>query len=265
MAELIDTHCHLTHPRLAGHVQAVLDRAERAGVVAVVCASADLAESARAQQLAHRHGNVCFTAGLHPHDARTAEAYYLAVLEGLAGDARCVAVGECGLDYHHDLSPRDTQRRVFAEQLDLARRIGRNVVIHMREALDDTLAIVRNSGIDAGRIVFHSFTEPLPGAQAVLDGGAMIGLSGIVTFANSEPLRQLAAAVPDDRLMIETDSPYLSPEPVRKTKTNEPANVVHVAACLAGARGVSVEAIAELTTANARRFFGLGGPPTAGA
>lgn len=259
MGPLIDTHCHLTHPRLAGQVQAVLTRAERAGVVAVVCASADLAEASRAQQLARRYGNVCFTAGLHPHDARGAEAYYLAVLEGLAADARCVAVGECGLDYHYDHSPPEAQRRVFAEQLELARRLGANVVIHTREALDDTLKIIRDSGVEAQRIVFHSFTEPLPAAKAVLDFGAMIGLSGIVTFATSAALREVAAAVPDDRLLIETDSPHLSPEPVRRMRTNEPANVVHVAACLAELRGVSVDAIAELTTANARRFFGLAG------
>lgn len=264
MGPFIDTHCHLAHARLAGQVQAVLDRAAHASVVAMICASSDLAESGRSQQLATRCDRVYFTAGLGPHEATDAGGGYLAALAALAGDPRCVALGECGLDYHYDLSPRPVQRRVFAEQLDLARRLGRKVVIHTREALADTLAIVHDSGLDGRQIVFHSFTEPLPGAQAVLDTGAMIGLSGIVTFTKSAALRQLAAAVPADRLLIETDSPYLSPEPVRKMKTNEPANVVHVAACLARARAVSCQELAELTTDNARRFFGLGIPKAPG-
>ena len=258
MGPFIDTHCHLAHGRLAGQVQAVLDRAVRAGVVAMICASGDLAEARRSQQLAHRYGRVVFTAGLHPHEAKDAGEEYLPALEALAGDARCVALGECGLDYHYDRSPRPVQQRVFAEQLDLARRLGRKVVLHTREALGDTLAIVKDSTLDPRQIVFHSFTEPLPSAQAVLETGAMIGLSGIVTFASSAALRQLAAAVPADRLLIETDSPYLSPEPVRKITTNEPAHVAHVAACLADVRGVPCQALAELTTDNARRFFGLG-------
>ena len=187
MGPFIDTHCHLAHGRLARQLQAVLDRAAAAGVVAMVCASADLEEARRAQQLARRHGNVCFTAGLHPHDATDAPADYLAALEAMAGDPRCVALGECGLDYHYDRSPREDQRRVFAEQLDLARRLGCKVIIHTREALEDTLAIVRESRLDARQVVFHSFTEPLPAAQAVLDCGAMIGFSGIVTFAKSAP------------------------------------------------------------------------------
>ncbi|MCJ7544325.1 MAG: TatD family hydrolase [Phycisphaerae bacterium] len=258
MGPFIDSHCHLTHDRLAGQVQAVLDRAARAGVVTMICASSDLAESRRSQQLARLCDRVYFTAGLGPHEAAEAGEKYLAALEALAGDPRCVALGECGLDYHYDFSPRPVQQRVFAEQLALARRLGQKVVVHTREALADTLAIVRDSGLDAREVVFHSFTEPLPGAQAVLDTGAMIGLSGIVTFARSDPLRRVAAAVPADRLLIETDSPYLSPEPVREMKTNEPANVVHVASCLAGARGVSCQELAERTTHNARRFFDLG-------
>jgi TatD DNase family protein len=166
-------------------------------------------------------------------------------------------VGEIGLDYHYDFSPRQAQRRVFTEQLDLARRLGRRVVVHTREALEDTLAILRASGIDARHLVFHSCTEDSAGVRRVLDTGAMVSFSGIVTFAGTDYLRQAARLAPDERLLIETDSPYLSPEPVRKMKTNEPANVAHVCACLASVRGVSPEALAELTTANARRFFAL--------
>jgi TatD DNase family protein len=261
MGPFIDTHCHLAHSRLAGQFQSVVDRAAQAGVVAMICASADMDEARRSRQLAQRRENVFFTAGLHPHDAKSAPEGYLAALEELADDPRCVALGECGLDYHYDFSPRADQQRVFAAQLALAHRLGRKVVIHTREALEDTLAILRESGLDARQAVFHSFTESLPAAQAVLDGGAMVSFSGIVTFAKSAPLRQLAAAVPPDRLLIETDSPYLSPEPVRQAKTNEPAYVAHVAACLAGVRGVSCETLAVQTTDNARRFFGLGRLP----
>jgi TatD DNase family protein len=259
----IDTHCHLADSRLYRQLQAVLDRSAAAGVVAMVCASADIEEARRAAELAQRHRQVVFAAGLHPHEAKNAGGDYLKVLETLAGDPRCVAIGECGLDYHYDFSPRGDQRRVLAEQLDLARRIGKKVILHTREALPDTLAILKDSGLDGRGVVFHSFTSGPQHAPAVLDTGAMIGLSGIVTFATSDALRQVAAAVPADRLLIETDSPYLSPEPVRKMKTNEPANVPHVAACLARVRNVPLETVAEQTTANARRFFGLASP-TAG-
>jgi TatD DNase family protein len=257
MPQFIDTHCHLAHARLSGQLQAVLDRSAAAGVVGMVCASADLAEAGRSQELARGHASVYFTAGLHPHEAQNAGGEYLAVLESLAADPRCVAIGECGLDYHYDFSPRPVQRRVFAEQLDLARRLGCKVVIHTRQALDDTLAIFRESALDGRKLVFHSFSDGPEQARAVLDTGAMIGLSGIVTFAKAESLRQVADLVPSDRLLIETDSPYLSPEPVRKMKTNEPANVRHVAACLGRVRNVPLEAVAELTADNARRFFGL--------
>ncbi|MGA2266215.1 MAG: TatD family hydrolase [Phycisphaerae bacterium] len=257
--QFIDTHCHLADARLHSQFQAVLDRATAAGVVAFVCASADIEEARRAAELAQRFSGVFFAAGLHPHEAASAasDPLFLKALETLAGDGRCVAIGECGLDYHYDLSPRPDQRRVLAEQLDLARRMGKKVIIHTREALPDTLAILRHCGLEGNRVVFHSFTEGPQEVSAVLDTGAMIGLSGIVTFAKSDALRQAAAAIPADRILIETDSPYLSPEPVRKNKINEPANVPYVAACLAGVRNIPLETLAEQTTANARRFFGL--------
>ena len=184
---------------------------------------------------------------------------YLRQLEELAADARNVGIGEIGLDYHYDFSPRDAQRRVFGEQLGLARRLGKNVVVHTREAFEDTLAIIAQSGVEGRRIVFHSFTENVTEARRALDLGATISFSGIVTFARSDELRQAALLVPADRMLIETDAPYLSPEPVRKMKTNEPANVLHVAAFLARLRGVATEELARETTENAKRFFGLRG------
>jgi len=254
---LIDAHCHLAHSRLLKQADAVLSRARDAGLVAVVCAAADLQESAQAAALADAHEDVYFTAGVHPHEAKAAVEDYPDRLERLCAHPRNVAIGEIGLDYHYDFSPRDAQRQVFERQLELAVRIGKPVVIHTREAFDDTMAILRRSGVDGARVVFHSFTEPPASVKAVLDFGAMVSFSGIVTFKRSDELRASARVVPDDRLLIETDSPYLAPEPVRKIRTNEPANVAHVAACLAGVRAVEPDAIAELTTANAARIFGM--------
>jgi len=254
---LIDTHCHLAHDRLAGRTDEVLARAESAGVCAIICAAGNLSESAAAAALACRKRRVFCMAGVHPHDAKDLAEGDLERIEALAGAEGNVALGEVGLDYHYDFSPRPVQRQVFAAQLALARRLDRPVVVHTREAFDETLAILAESGIDGRRVVFHSFTGDAAQARRALDTGAAIGFSGIATFKNAGYLRQAARLVPDDRILVETDAPYLAPEPVRKMRTNEPANVAHVVACLAGVRGVSAEALAELTAANAARFFSL--------
>ena len=258
--ELIDTHCHLAHGRLRQQVEAVLERARSAGVRRVICAAADALECRAAAGLAERYDHVYCTAGIHPHEAASVDSEALRLVEQLAGRSDNVAVGEIGLDYHYDFSPRPDQHRVFAEQLQLALRLGKPIVIHTREALEDTLSILAESGVDGRRVAFHSFTEGPAAARRVLDFGATIGFSGIMTFKKADDLRQAAALAPDDRILVETDSPYLSPEPVRKMKTNEPANVAHVAACLAGVRGTSLQAVAELTTANAVRLFALQPP-----
>ncbi|MBI5725482.1 MAG: TatD family hydrolase [Planctomycetes bacterium] len=279
--ELIDSHCHLCHGRLRADLPGVLDRAAAAGVMAIICASGSLQEAAAAEKLASQHvgratvvarekivaqrvarptlsaSTIYFTAGVHPHEAKSAEAGYLDRLAELAADGKCVAIGEIGLDYHYNFSEPDVQRKAFAEQLALAVRLARPVVIHTREAFDDTLAIIRDSGLDGRRIVFHSFTEPPDAAGRVLEIGASISFSGIVTFRNSDQLRQSALLTPDDRLMIETDSPYLSPEPVRRMKTNEPANVAHVAVCLAKLRNCPFEHFARLTAENTKRLFSM--------
>ncbi len=254
---LIDTHCHLTDKRLAGQVEAVLARAAAAGVGRAICSASDLADSVAAASIAQAHANVWFTAGIHPHEAKSAGPEFAGELERICRQPKAAAVGEIGLDYHYDFSPREVQRKVFAVQLDLAKRLGMRVVVHTREAFADTLAVLRESGIDGSSVAYHSFTESPDQAELAVDFGAMIGFSGILTFKNAAALRQSAALVPADRLLLETDAPYLSPEPVRRVYPNEPANVVHVAACLAAVRGDSPEHIAQLTTANARRFFGV--------
>ena len=257
MLRLIDTHCHLTDRRLRHDVPGLLHRARDAGVVAVICAAGDLEESGAADDLARCTADVYCLAGVHPHDAKSVPADYLRQIEQLTGEAGNVALGEIGLDYYRNLSPPDVQRRVFAEQLDLARRLGKKAVVHTRDALHDTLSILKDSLLDGAGVVFHSCTESAAGVRQLLEIGAMVSFSGIVTFKNAACLREAAGIVPDARLLIETDAPYLSPEPVRKMKDNEPANVAHVAACLAALRGTSPEQLAEQTTANARRFFGL--------
>jgi TatD DNase family protein len=258
MAELFDTHCHLAHGRLRQQVDDVIARAAAAGVTRMICATGDLTDSKAALSIVRERENLWCSAGIHPHEAKDAPSHYLTVLEELAADAKNVAVGEIGLDYHYDFSPRDAQQRIFAEQLALARRLGKVVVMHTREAFDDSVGVLRESGIDTARVVLHCCTEPPANVRRALDMGMMISFSGIVTFKKTDELRQAAAIVPDDRLLIETDSPFCSPEPVRRMHPNEPANVAHVAARLAAVRGAAPEAIAELTTASALRFFGLG-------
>jgi len=256
--EWTDTHCHLAHGRLHADVQDVIARARAAGVARLICATGTVAESKAALGLARRHENVWCLAGVHPHEAKDAGEGDLETIEQLAGDTRNVAIGEIGLDYHYDFSPRADQRRVFAAQLDVAARLGKLVVVHTREAFDETMAILRDSGLDGRRVVFHCCTEPIEHIRRAVDFGAAVSFSGIVTFKNTGFLRDGAAIVPDERLLIETDAPYCSPEPLRKIKTNEPAHVVHVGVRLAAVRKTTPEAFARLTTANAVRLFALG-------
>jgi len=255
--KLIDTHCHLAHSRLRPQLQAVLERARAAGVAAVVCAAGDLRESHAAAGIARLAGDVHFMAGVHPHEAKSVPGDYLRQVEQLAGQPKCAAVGEIGLDYHHNFSPPARQRLIFAEQLALAARLQAKIVVHTREAFDDTMSILADSRVDGSGIVFHSFTEGPACVRRALDCGASVSFSGIVTFGGAGEVHQSARLVPAGRLLVETDAPYLSPEPVRRMKTNEPANVAHVAAFLAELRGLGPDELAETTTANAVRFFGL--------
>jgi len=254
---LADTHCHLTHGRLRGQLAGVLASAAQAGVAALITAASNVPDAQAAAALAERHARVYCTAGIHPHDAAGADPDHLLLIAEVAGRAKNVAIGEIGLDYHYDFSPRPDQRRVFAGQLDLAARLGKPVVIHTREAFEDTMAILADARLPGERIVFHSFTGDDAQVRRVLEIGACVSFSGIATFHTADDIRRAAAIVPDDRILIETDSPFLSPEPVRKSKINTPANVVHVCRCLAAVRGVAPDALAAATTANAVRVFGL--------
>ena len=222
----------------------------------IVCIGESLAAAARAQAIAARHpGFVWHTAGVHPHDAAGFDvARDVAQLrEAVAGGA--VAVGECGLDYHFDHSPRALQRRAFAQQLALAQEVGKPVVVHTRDAEDDTQAMLEEAGRAGIRGVLHCYTGTAALAEAALGAGWYVSFSGIVTFKKWTD-DALVRLVPDDRLLAESDAPYLAPVPHRGQR-NEPAWVARTVARLAAARGVSPDAIAERTTANARTFYQL--------
>jgi len=250
---MLDSHCHLTYPQLASQIDAVLARAAEAGVVRMVTIGTSLDDAQRALALCQRHPHIRCAAGIHPHHAAEASEGWVQALRRIHEDPCVLAVGEMGLDYHYDFAPRDRQRQVFMQQLELARELGKPVIIHCREATDECLAVLADfPDIPA---VFHCFTGSLDEARRVLDRGYLIGLTGVVTFKRSEELREVAAFVPAERLLVETDAPYLSPEPMRRQKVNEPALVVHTARALAVVRKQALEDIDRLTTDNALRFF----------
>ena len=254
---MIDTHCHLTDHRFEGGVNAVIERARIAGVSNILCAASNVEDSERAALIASQFPDVYCSAGVHPHDSSKVEDGYLAKIESLNKSSRCVALGEIGLDYHYDFSPPAVQQECFARQLEIALRLDATVIVHTREAFDDTISILDESGIDMTRVIFHSFTGGRDEARVVIDKGASISFSGIVTFKNAAATREAAAMVPEDKILAETDSPYLSPEPIRNVRPNEPAHVIHVARRLAEIRNISLDEMAPILSCNAKRILGL--------
>ena len=259
---MIDSHCHLAGPEFAADLRDVVDRARAAGVSSalVILAADDEEELARAAAVAEAWPDVRFSAGIHPHAAGTfagrVEDGVERVEAALARVApRGRAVGEIGLDYHYDFAPREVQQALFAAQVRLARRLRLPVVIHTREAKDDTFRILEEEGGGDIKGVFHCFTGDRRMAERALAIGFHLSLAGIVSFPRAEELRAVAAAVPDDRLLVETDSPFLAPVPHRG-KRNEPAHVVRVAEVIAGVRQTpSTAALGALTQANFERLF----------
>jgi len=256
MAGLIDSHCHLTYDELSSQIDAVLDRAQAAGVSEFITIATDLADAKRAFALAAKYPSVHVVCGIHPHQASKAADGWDRALAEQARRPDVHAVGEMGLDYHYDFSDRASQHRVFRRQLEIAVDAKKPVVIHCREAHDDTLRTLADFSGLAG-VVFHCFTGTMREARDILDRGYWLSLTGVVTFKRSDELREVAKILPADRLMVETDSPYLSPEPVRNVRPNEPAHVVHTAACIAKARGITLEELTNLAGSNTRRFFSL--------
>ena len=259
---LIDSHCHLTDKALVDQVEEVLTRARTAGVQRCVTIASNLADAARCVELATRHEPVYAAVGIHPHEAGDVPADYLDRLREMAAGEKIVAIGEIGLDYFYDHSPRDVQRRRFAEQLALAADLKMPVIIHCREAFVDAFAILDEHASAKLRGVCHCFTGSTEEADGVLARGLNISFGGMITFKSHQfdDLRQTALQIPVDRLLAETDSPYLSPEPLRSKYPNEPARVALTVAFLAELYGLPVEDMARITTANAEILFGLARP-----
>ncbi len=242
-----DSHCHLELETCDSEVAA----ARQAGVAAFVAIGTDVADSRQAVAIAGRHCDVHAAVGVHPHEA----AGGIDGLADLPGLTDVVAVGECGLDYHYDHSPRPDQRRVFAAQIGLAHETGLTLVVHSRSAWDDTFSILAAEGVPE-RTVLHCFTGGVPEAERALDIGAYLSFSGIVSFPKAREVHEAAARCPADRLLVETDAPFLAPVPLRG-RPNSPANVPLVGAALAEVRGATPQEVAAITTANACRAFGL--------
>jgi TatD DNase family protein len=244
-----DSHCHLP---LSG-ADSLLDRARGGGVRGFVVPGTKLGDAGEVVAVAQAHDDVWCAVGFHPHEAKDCDDGAFAEIERLAGDPKVVAIGECGLDYHYMHSPRETQISVFERHIALAKRLDKPIIVHNRESTEDCVEILLRSG---ARGILHSYTESLDVARKLIDAGFLISFSGIVTFRSAETLREVARALPHDRVLIETDTPFLAPVPYRG-KDNEPAFVVKVAEMLAGLWGKDVEYVASVTSANFERAFSV--------
>lgn len=254
---LFDTHAHLHFPEFAADLDAVLDRARAAGVAGMVTIGTDRETNPAAVALAERWPDVHATVGIHPHDAAEATEADFEAMESLArSSAKVVALGEMGLDFFRNLSPHDVQERVFRRQLGLARRLGKPVVVHCRDAHPETLAILAEERVGEMGGVMHCFSADVEVAKRCLDLGLLISLAGPVTYKNARSLPDVARFVPEDLLVLETDCPFLPPHPHRGHR-NEPAYVALTAARVAELRGTSLEALGDATTRNAARLFKL--------
>jgi TatD DNase family protein len=253
LPEMIDTHCHLD---LLKSPALMLAEARAAGLVAVITIGIDLASSRAAVRFAHENDDVWATVAVHPHEAESLDEVALSQLSELAGDARVVAVGECGLDFYRDLSPRDAQRRAFVAQMELARRLHLPLVVHIREADDEALDLLAEHA-EGLTVILHCFAL-VDRVDDVIERGYYASFAGNLTYENAVGLRAAAQRLPAERLLVETDAPFLTPVPYRG-KSNHPALVEHTAHVLAGIRGWTFAQTAAVTTANARRAFGLAG------
>ncbi len=285
---LIDTHSHLTFDPLFADVDNVLQRSRDAGVTSWITVGTDPDHNKKAVDLAARFDNLYVAVGIHPHYAKSITAQSIADLKQIAQHEKVIAIGETGLDFHypppqdarrvssvafspsvalaeegakedtfHKVSYQTDQQRLFIEHLNIARELNRPVIIHCREAFDETIDILDRHAPDIRKIVFHCFSGTPEQAKIVLANGWYISFTGVVTFKNADVAREAARIVPLDRLMIETDCPYMSPEPMRKQKVNEPALMIHTAKFLAELRKIPFEDFADEITAATKNFFAL--------
>ncbi len=255
-AKFVDTHCHLDYEPLFESVEAVLHRAHAVGVEQCVSVGTDLKTSQTSVALAHRFPRVRAAVGFHPHEAHMLTEDVLAAIDDLAADPVVVAIGEVGLDYHRTAEHATAQQRALRRFVAIAQRRGLPLILHCRDAYQGLLELLEDAAKDSLPGVIHCASGPSSFIQQALALGLHVSFAGNVTFRNAQAIRNLVPCVPDDRLLIETDAPFLAPEPMRG-KPNEPAYVAHTAAYLARLRGVGVEALGQMTTRNARQLFRL--------
>ncbi len=255
---LIDSHAHIQGKEYADEAAAVIERARAAGVEKIIAVggAGDISSNAQAIALAESFNHVYATVGMHPHDAKTVGAEEMQTLKNLAGMTKVVAVGETGLDFYYDHSPHDIQRSVFSQFICMALETGLPIVVHERDAAREASELLRRDGAGKLRGVIHCFTGSYDAARAYLDLGFYLSFTGIITFKNADSLRDVVRKIPLDRVLVETDSPYLTPVPYRG-KRNEPAYVQLVAETVASLRGMSIEDIARITTENAQNLFNI--------
>jgi TatD DNase family protein len=277
---LIDTHCHLEMDEFNPDRDMVIRRAQDAGIQAIITIGSDLGSNIKGLELSKKYDFIYSSIGIHPHDAKDFTDEILRQLrkwidefriknynqkirnpQSAIRNPKIVAIGETGLDYHYDNSPREVQTAVFRKHLELSRETGLPVIIHSREAKKDTLEILKESGANKG--VFHCFSGDIDMAEEGMKMGFFISFAGPVTFKNAQRLREIAKTIPDEFLLIETDAPYLTPEPFRG-KRNEPSYIIHTAKLLAELRGITLEDLSRITTVNAKRLFGIGQMPEKG-
>jgi|Deesub1362A_J573_1020465.scaffolds.fasta_scaffold00013_116 TatD DNase family protein len=258
---LIDTHCHLEMPQFNEDRDKIIERAREAGIETLITIGSDIESNTEALKLAETYDIVYCSVGIHPHEAKHFRDDTYELLKEWASHKKVVAIGETGLDYHYKHSPIEIQQEVFRKHLALAVETNLPVIVHSREAKEDTLRILKDSGITKG--VLHCFSGDIEMAETAMAMGLYISIAGPVTFKNAKRLKEIVKQIPDDYLLIETDAPYLTPEPFRG-KRNEPSYIIHTVREIASLRGVSIEDIARLTTVNAKRLFGIGELPVKG-
>ena len=256
--KLIDTHCHLTFDKLTGDVEGVLSRSVAAGVTGWITIGTEPGELQKALALTESHENLWVGLGFHPHIAKEISDDDLKFLEKLAGENdKIVAIGETGLDYHYDHSPRDIQQLIFRGQLQIAQKLNLPVIVHSREAFDDTMSILDEFTGGIKNVVIHCYSGTCEQTRLILEAGYYISFTGIVTFKKSDQARAAAKLVPLDRLMIETDCPFMSPEPVRNERPCEPAMMIHIAKKLAEVKEMDLENFSRAVTSTSKNFFNL--------
>lgn len=253
---LFDSHAHLDSERFEGERDAIIERAKAAGLSLIMNPGADYESSVKAVELSEKYDMVYAAVGIHPHDASSMDEMMLSLLKALARKKKVMAIGEIGLDYHYDYSPRDVQQKVFIDQIRLAKSLKLPIIIHDREANDDMMRILKEETAFETGVVMHCFSGSAELARQYVKLGAYISIAGPLTFKNNRKTIEVVEVVPLDRLFVETDSPFLTPVPFRG-KRNEPAYVEHVADKIAEIKGLTYREVVEATKTNACRFFGI--------